>query len=384
MMKNKTRLFNLLFVFALIISACNLPSGQKSEGEGLALTAAAQTVEALLSATPNGEGAAPFTNTPAPASTITLIPSPIFTSTPAATATPNCPVAQFVTDVSIPDGTVMNSNQTFNKKWRLRNIGSCAWNGYSLVFDSGDSMNGPASKAIAAVNPGQEIDIDVDLKAPASAGNYRGYWRLVTSGNVLVPIVSGYQGKSFYVDIKVVAATATNTPPALPPAIAQVILTTLSGEDGYVTSTGSTNPNPNVGDGSSNESVQAFVSFDMSLIPSGANIIKVVVDFSGYDTLGSPWTLADGCLRAYSQNFGTLDASDYVADGNPVGAYIRWCGAGELSSAFENADMKTLVQSAVGSSRLQLRLQFKSPNPTNNATADMVRFGNIKLIVTYQ
>lgn len=383
-MKNKIRLFNVLIVFALFLSACNLPSGNE-QGQGLQQTAAAQTVEALLSATPNSGAGSTSTNTPAAAATITLIPSPIFTNTPAATATPNCPLAQFITDVTIPDGTIFNPNQTFNKKWRLKNIGACAWNGYSLVFDSGDSMNGPATKAVGTVNPGQEIDLDVDLKAPASAGNYRGYWRLVTNSNVLVPIVSGYQGRSFYVDIKVQnVATATNTPPALPPAIAQVLLIGLTGEDGFVTSTGSTNANPNVGDNNSNEAVQAFVSFDMSVIPAGATIVKVEVNFGDYDMLGSPWGLSDGCLRAYSQNYGTVDASDYIADGNPTGAYIRWCGAGELSSTFENADMKTLVQSLVGSSRLQLRLQFKSPNPSANATADMVRFGTIKLIITYQ
>jgi hypothetical protein len=377
-MKKQTSLFNFLLVFILFLSACNLPSD--NQGEGISLTAAAQTVEALLSATPSTN--ITKTNTPSVASTITLIPSPIFTSTPAATATPNCPVAQFVTDVTIPDGTVMTPNQTFNKKWRLKNIGSCAWNGYSLVFDNGDSMNGTSPKAVASVNPGQEIDIDVDLKAPGSAGNYRGYWRLVTNGNVLVPIVAGYQGKSFYVDIKVSApATSTNT---LPPAIAQTILVGLGGEDGFVNSTGTTNPNPNVGDDSLNVAVQAFVSFDLSSIPAGATIVKVVVDFSGYDVLGNPWSLSDGCLRAYSQNYGSVDASDYFPGGDPTGAYIRWCGGAELSSASENADMKTLVQSLVGSSRLQLRLQFKSPNPTNNGTADMVRFGTIKLIVTYQ
>lgn len=386
-MKNKLRFFNLLIIFMLTLSACNLPRDNDNASDTANLTAAAQTVEALLSATPStGVGLTP-TNTPAVASTITLIPSPIFTNTPAFTATPTCPLAQFVTDVTIPDGTVMTPNQNFNKKWRLKNIGACAWNGYSLVFDSGDSMNGPASKPVGTVNPGQEIDIDVDLKAPAGAGNYRGYWRLVTNTNVLVPIVSGYQGKSFYVDIKVnapVVATNTNTPPALPPAIAQVILTGLTGEDGFVTSTGSTNANPNVGDNNSNEAVQAFVSFDMSVIPAGATIVKVEVNFGDYDMLGSPWGLSDGCLRAYSHNYGSVDASDYIADGNPTGAYIRWCGAGELSSTFEDEDMKTLVQSLVGSSRLQLRLQFKSPNPSANGTADMVRFGTIKLIVTYQ
>lgn len=225
-MKKITRLIQLTIIFALLLSACNLPSD--NQGGDLSLTAAAQTVEALLSATPI------FTSTPLPNTepTLTLIPSPIFTNTPQATATPNCPLAQFVTDVTIPDGTTMLPGQTFNKKWRLRNIGACAWNGYSLVFDSGESMNGPATKAIAAVNPGQEIDIDVDLKAPTTPGTYRGYWRLVTNGNVLVPIVSGYQGRAFYVEIKV--AAPTNTPAPLF-AVTSVSFANVGGCGGFTT-----------------------------------------------------------------------------------------------------------------------------------------------------
>ena len=381
-MKKLIRLFHLFVVCALFLSACNLPSNDPQGAEANA-TFAAQTVEALLQISPTATSTIAAGVTP----TLTPIAFPTNTNTPAASATPVCPQAQFVTDVTIPDGTVMTPGQGFAKKWRIRNTGTCAWNGYNLVFDSGDSMSGPATQPIGAVNPGQEVDIEVNLTAPASAGNYRGYWRIVSNNNVLVPMLNGYQGRAFYVDIKVqapAAATATNTVPALPPAIAQVILTTLSGEDGHITSAGTTNGNPNVGDNSSNEGLQAFVSFDMSLIPSGATITKVVVDFSSYDMLGNPFSLADGCLRAYAQNFGALDAGDYVASGDPTGAYLRWCGAGELSSQFESADMKTLVQSAVGTSRLQLRLQFKSPNPSLNATADAVRFGTVKLIVTYQ
>jgi hypothetical protein len=157
----------------------------------------------------------------------------------------------------------------------------------------------------------------------------------------------------------------------------------LTSEDGFVTSGGTVNANPNVGDNESDQAVQAFVSFDTSVIPAGAHITKVVVDFSNYDILGNPWSLSDGCLRAYAQNFGTVDAGDYFG-GAPSGAYIRWCGIAELSSAAESSDMKTLVQSLVGNSRLQLRLQFTAPNPNVNAAADMVRFGTIKLIVTYQ
>jgi hypothetical protein len=311
-MTKRTRLF-ILSIAVIALFACNLPSG--SQGEKASLTAAAQTVEALMSATPaliiNTN-----TNTPLPATSATLtpIPLPVNTNTPIASATTNCNLAQFVTDVTIPDGTVMTPNQAFTKKWRIKNIGSCVWNGYSMAFDSGDSMSGPASKPIATVNPGQEIDLEVALTAPATPGNYKGYWRIVTNGNILVPIVSGYQGKSFYVDIKVQApvvasATPTNTPPALPPAIAQVILSSVSGESGQVRSDGTVLTPPNTGDTESNVTAEAFVSFNMSAIPAGATITKVVVDFSSYDTLGNPWSgLGDGCLRSYVQNYGTVDA----------------------------------------------------------------------------
>ena len=215
-MKKITRLFNVLIIAALFLGACNLPSGVQDQTASI--TAAAQTVAALLSATPvSAAVTAPgFTPLPVPA-TLTLIPPPVFTNTPLVTATSNCNVAQFMTDVTIPDGTVMTPGQAFTKKWRIKNIGSCAWSGFSLIFDSGDSMGAPASKAISDLGAGQEVDLEVALTAPAPAGSYRGYFRINTNGGVLVPVVNGHLGKSFYVDIKVqIPVTSTFT---LPPAI---------------------------------------------------------------------------------------------------------------------------------------------------------------------
>lgn len=209
-MKNKFRLVNILLVLVIFLASCNLPGGQSSEG--VALTFAAQTVEALIgSATPISNSTP--SSTPISGPTFTAFPTlAVNTNTPVATATSNCNVAQFITDVTIPDGTIFTPNTAFTKKWRLKNVGSCAWNGFSIAFDSGDSMGGPATKPVAAVNPGQEVDLEVNLTAPATVGNYRGYWRLVTNGSVLVPVINGYQGKSFYVDIKVQnAVIATNT-----------------------------------------------------------------------------------------------------------------------------------------------------------------------------
>jgi hypothetical protein len=222
-MNTNARLFHLFIILALFLGACNLP---RNDPEDTAATAAAQTVEALLSATPEA------TNTPPAIETITPISTEAPTNTPLVSPTPLCNLAQFITDVTIPDGTVMTPGQNFNKKWRFRNIGTCAWNGYSLVFDSGDPMSGPASKPIPAVNPGQEVDLDVDLKAPNTPGNYRSYWRIVTNANVLVPVANGYQGRAFFADIKVQAPpTATNT--TAPFTVTNVSFTNTGGCNGF-------------------------------------------------------------------------------------------------------------------------------------------------------
>ena len=153
-MKKLTRPFHLFIVCAIFLSACNLPSNDPQGAEANA-TFAAQTVEALLQTSPTATSTLAAGVTP----TLTPIPLPTNTNTPAPSATPVCPQAQFVTDVTIPDGTVMTPSQGFTKKWRIRNTGTCAWNGYTLVFDSGDSMSGPATQPIGAVNPGQAVDI---------------------------------------------------------------------------------------------------------------------------------------------------------------------------------------------------------------------------------
>ncbi|HRQ23995.1 MAG TPA: NBR1-Ig-like domain-containing protein, partial [Anaerolineales bacterium] len=232
-----------------------------------------------------------------------------------------------------------------------------------------------------AVNPGQEVELDVDLKAPNTPGNHRSYWRIVTNANVLVPVANGYQGRAFFADIKVQAPpTATNTTVSS----TTVTITSIPGESGQVRSDGLVLAAPNTGDIESNAAAQAFFSFNISSIPAGKTITKVVVDFgSGHDTLGNPWGLGDGCVRAYVQNYGTLDATDFFV-GDPTGAITRWCGSAQLNSVFEDDDMKSALQAALGSSRFQLRVQFRQPTVSNNGIADMIRFGTVKLIVTYQ
>ncbi len=373
-MNKRNRIFSLLFIAVLVISACNLPSG--SQGEEARLTAAAQTVEALLSATP---AVTQNTNTPLPigSATITSTPLVINTNTPIASATTNCNLAEFVTDVTIPDGTIMIPNQAFTKKWRIKNIGSCVWNGYNMVFDSGDAMNGPASKPIAAVNPGQEVDLEVNLTAPAAPGSYKGYWRIVTSGNVLVPVVSGYQGKSFYVDIKVqttATATATST---LPPAVAQIVLNAIASESGTLYEPAAGAPSTILaGDTSTNDIARGFMSFDISTL-SGKTIQNASLALGGCSTMQNPFTSLAGIWVGEVQYPLPLDQADYNIAGT---------GILNLNSIPAPIDVKTYVQARVteGKSRFQIRLHPAGPSDGDNQADYMsCNAGSVTLTITY-
>ncbi len=127
---------------------------------------------------------------------------------PAAAAT-KCDWVQFVADITVPDGTTYKAGDSFNKTWRVKNIGTCTWSTeYSLVFVSGAQMNAPSSvKLSKSVAPGQTIDLTVSMTAPNEAGTHRGNWQLKNAGGALFGIGANAD-KSFWVEIKVSGAPA--------------------------------------------------------------------------------------------------------------------------------------------------------------------------------
>src|SRR3990172_5914107 len=114
---------------------------------------------------------------------VLLLLALMLTLLPGATSTANaatCYWAQFIADVTVPDGTNFAPGTTFRKTWRLKNIGTCAWNSgdVSLIFKSGEQMGAPASSGLpTTVNPGQTVDISVDMTAPSTARNYFGFYK---------------------------------------------------------------------------------------------------------------------------------------------------------------------------------------------------------------
>jgi Ig-like domain from next to BRCA1 gene len=180
-------------------------------------TQAAQTFVAQLTQTatilpPTSTGLSPsFTPPPtytAVVPTNTYVPPTQTPLPPTATPSPQpCLWAKFMADVTVKDGTVFPPNTEFVKTWRLRNIGSCSWTpDYLVVFDHGDRMGGPHSVAIdEIVDPGETVDVSVDLLSPDTPGDYRGYWKLSTPSGQVFGIGSDTKGP-FWVDINVLSS----------------------------------------------------------------------------------------------------------------------------------------------------------------------------------
>ncbi len=103
--------------------------------------------------------------------------------------------ATFVADISIPDDSEIPTGASFIKTWRIRNSGTCTWDGrYKLAHVDGHLLGAVVGQMAlpASVAPGQTIDLSVQLTAPTAAGSYRGDWKLVTPQNNLFGLGSSH------------------------------------------------------------------------------------------------------------------------------------------------------------------------------------------------
>ncbi len=127
-----------------------------------------------------------------------------------AAALSTCDRAQFIADVTVPDGSYMAAGATFNKVWRVKNIGTCSWSSsYSLTFSSGNQLGGASSTNLPnSVAPGQTIDLSVGLTAPGTAGHYVGYWTLKNQAGAAFGI-GAYANKPWWVEINVSGSGTT-------------------------------------------------------------------------------------------------------------------------------------------------------------------------------
>lgn len=229
----------MLFMLVMLATACgvmNIPQtgGTPADSMDAIYTQAAQTVQAQLTqqaaatqqVSPTQDGVQPLPATatptqqlPAPTATptqqvVVVQPTPIPPTPLPPTRTPvPCDWAEFVRDLNIPDGTTIEPNGAFTKSWRLRNVGTCTWDDdYEIVFVDGNAMSTRAAWSMTdIVEPGETIDVSVNLVAPGREGSYRGYWMLRNDRGQVFGIGEGAQ-KAFWVDIRVAAPPISRYP----------------------------------------------------------------------------------------------------------------------------------------------------------------------------
>jgi hypothetical protein len=193
----KPKLIVTAILFMMLVAACgsaNTPGQEPTPDVAAIRTSAAGTVVSQFTLT-----AAAFTVTPS---------QPIDTSAPAATNTSTatapavaqvtnalgttvalCDSLAFVTDVNVPDDTSMSPGQDFVKTWKVKNSGSCPWGaGYKLVYAGyADNMSGQFQPLTGVVQPGQEVEVSVQFKAPDAADQYLSAWQMSNPSGVTFP-----------------------------------------------------------------------------------------------------------------------------------------------------------------------------------------------------
>ncbi len=115
------------------------------------------------------------TITPTVTETPTSTPEPP-TPTPVTPTPLPCLIAKFVQDINVPPGTVFVGGTKFTKIWRVENVGSCPWTrNFTLIWVAGDPLGSKSQVPIpGVVQPGQTVDLQIELVAPKADGTYKG------------------------------------------------------------------------------------------------------------------------------------------------------------------------------------------------------------------
>ncbi len=233
------KLFVAAFLIIVLISAC-----------------AGQNPTQTSPPTP-GEPSPPA-STQAPAATHTMALTPLLTNTslaetsavlPTATSTPVLPQpansadctnsASFVADVTVPDNSSVTGGTVFTKTWRVRNTGTCIWgSGYTLTHYSDEDMGAPASVPLNVTQPGEEIDISLDLRAANSVGTHRGNFVIKNPAGLIMQIDNDSR---LWVIINVtdtITATASSTPDTSGSSVTGTsIVVTIGSDSGFANTT---------------------------------------------------------------------------------------------------------------------------------------------------
>jgi len=173
-------------------------------------TAVAMTLTALIYPVGATDTLVPTRSQTPTASPTQIKFTPTYQNVPTSSGISVCDNSAWISDVSIPDGTILAPGQTFVKTWMFKNTGSCTWSAdYSLTYISGNAMGGATTSIGQSVAPGAQAEVSISFKAPNTVGTYTGYWRLANGQGVAFGVI-------VYVQIVVSNDASTLTPTPTP------------------------------------------------------------------------------------------------------------------------------------------------------------------------
>ena len=98
---------------------------------------------------------------------------------PMATPTPECkPFLTYISDLSLPDGTIVEPGQTLDKRWQVENSGTCNWDKrYRLKLVAGPNLGASIEQALYPARSNTQTTIRVTFTAPDESGVQRSAWQ---------------------------------------------------------------------------------------------------------------------------------------------------------------------------------------------------------------
>lgn len=84
----------------------------------------------------------------------------------------------FLDDLTVPDGSIFEPEQSFVKQWQVQNSGTCDWtNRYSARNISGFSMGADAKQKLPELAAGETGILEITFTAPPDYGGYYSQWQ---------------------------------------------------------------------------------------------------------------------------------------------------------------------------------------------------------------
>lgn len=103
----------------------------------------------------------------------------------------------FIQDETIPDGTTVSSGSEIEKKWEVKNSGTCNWgSGYTIRLIGGEALGATSPQDLFPARSGTSLTIEIIFTAPDNSGKYRSVWQAFN------PSENAF-GDSFYIDFSV-------------------------------------------------------------------------------------------------------------------------------------------------------------------------------------